>query len=166
MRKAIGYGTGFVIFAALSVWLSGFIPHGIEPGMKTQAQQIGLHLASATCPSAVTVTTTGPTVVASSGGISTAPGQTVRVLAVANVTMASGTSGFTMSLRRGASATGVALVTPTTISPTANATQSLAIGGEDTPGEVTGQQYNLTVSPTGAAGAGSVVSCELSVAGY
>lgn len=125
------------------------------------AQVPGLKAASATCPAAVPVTTTGPTVVASTGGISPLPGQVVRVMATAIIQWATGTSAAQVKIVRGVSASGTALVTPTTVSPTAGSTLPLSYGAEDSPAESVGLQYSLVISPTGAAAAGSVTSCEI-----
>lgn len=131
------------------------------------AQIPPLHLASATCPAAgVTLTTTTEGSAVTSGGISTSPGQTVRVLGTAIITTGTGTTTVTLRIRRGSGIAGTNVGTPTAATVTAGNTVTLTFGGEDSPGEVAGQQYSLTAQQAGATANGTVASCELWVQAY
>ena len=153
------------VWSAVIIIAAVAIAAGMRPDAVAQVPP--LHLVSATCPSAgVTLTTTTEGSAVTSGGISTSPGQTVRVFGTAIITTGAGTTTVTLRIRRGSGIAGTSVGVPTAATVTAGNTVALSFGGEDSPGEVAGQQYSLTAQQAGATANGTVASCELWVQAY
>lgn len=110
----------------------------------------------------VILPTTTETVIATTAGLSTpGPGMTVRLLGTSHLTLGAGATGITMRIRRGVDTTGVVVGTADTLAEAASTTVQADVGGEDTPGEVAGQQYVMTAQQVAAAANGSALSGEL-----
>lgn len=111
-----------------------------------------------------TITTTTETVAATVAGVSTPkPGVKVTLTATVQVTAGTGTTALTPRIRRGTDATGTLLGegNPIQGGVAAGSTSTLTIQVEDTPGEVAGQSYVVTVAQTGASGNGTIVQADL-----
>lgn len=110
------------------------------------------------------ITTTVETVVATLSGVSTPRSGVKVVLAgMCQVTSGGSTTALTPRIRRGTDATGVLVGegNPLPLATAAGSTEELAIQCEDTPGEVAGQSYVLTVQQTGAIANGSAIYADI-----
>lgn len=117
-----------------------------------------------TVTSAVTVTTTSETIVATSLAFSTrGPNEQVSIKGWVQMTLGTNTTGLTLRIRRGTTTSGtlVGVATPETV--IAGNTGDFDINVVDTPGDVAGQQYVMTVQQTGASANGSVPQASLSI---
>ena len=104
-----------------------------------------------------TITTTAETIVATLPALNLAIDyEMVLLFWYAVLTTGAGTTALTARLRRGSTATGTAVNTPTAIAASASTAVNLAGSYIDTPGIVASQQYVLTLQATGASGNATV----------
>lgn len=107
-----------------------------------------------------TVTTTTETVAVTVPGVSTPkPGVRVQVKGTLQVTTGGSTTGLTIRVRRGTAITDtlVGEANVTQVAAAAGSTEELTIMCEDTPGDVAGQSYVVTIQQTAAAANGSIL---------
>jgi hypothetical protein len=98
------------------------------------------------------------TVICTLPAMAIVPNQAVDFWGMADITLAAGTTGNTVNIRRGTGTTGTVVATVGPIAVTASTRILFAILGTDTQaGEEAGQQYVLTVT-LAAAAAGSTVN--------
>src|SRR5579859_7563589 len=108
-----------------------------------------------------TLTTTSETIVLSLPAISTnGPGDTVSIQGKFDITFGTGATGVIVRVRRGSTVSGTLIGDANTISATAANTNDLPFAVEDTPGEVAGQVYVVTVQQVAATANGSVLQIE------
>lgn len=106
-----------------------------------------------------TVTTTTETVALSLPAISTpGAGATVHVSGTLSMTYGTGTTAATVRVRRGTDATGTLIGESNAESVTAGNTGELTWDVSDSPGEVAGQVYVVTVQQTSATANGTVLN--------
>lgn len=106
---------------------------------------------------AVTITTTTETVAATTLPISTdGANQTVNLDCSGEVTPGTSTTALVIKVRRGTGITGTQVGTTQTLTVTAPNKTGFSVQVADTPGEVAGQQYVVTVTQTGAAANGTI----------
>lgn len=104
-----------------------------------------------------TVTTTTETVILTFPAISTPnAGSQVTIQADMDITWGTGTTTGRFRIRRGTGITGTIVADTGALSYTAGSTYDSSITGEDTPGEVAGQAYVVTVQAAGASGNSTV----------
>lgn len=110
------------------------------------------------------IVTVAETVVATLSGIST-PRNGVKVVlsGSAQVTTGGSTTALTPRIRRGTAITDpvVGEGNAQQVAAAAGSTETVTYDTEDTPGEVAGQSYVLTVQQTGAAANGSCIYADL-----
>lgn len=80
-----------------------------------------------------------------------------------NVTAGTGTTAVVLRIRRGNGITGTVVGVADTDTLAAGSSESFPLQGVDTPGDVAGQVYSLTVQQTGATANGTVNSAASSV---
>ena len=106
--------------------------------------------------SAVTVTTTSETVLATLPGISLTPSQPVDLIASIDFSTGTGVTAVTFKIERGTVAGGTAIAT---VGPIAIAASTRALfclcGVDQQAAEVAGQQYVITATQAGATGNGT-----------
>ena len=111
-------------------------------------------------PATATAVTDGgatETVVLTSAGVSTpGPNATVELHGVVNITTGTGGTAVVVNVRRGATASGTEVGTATTDTSTAGDKYTIPFSIEDTPGDVAGLVYSVTVTETGASADGTV----------
>jgi len=120
-----------------------------------------LTVSSVACTASVTVTTTTETVLCTTAGITASTGQVIRLIALTDFTSGTGTTSLTVRFRRGATATGTLVGPQDAVQTTAGNTIARSAEAEDTPGEVSGQQYVLTVQQTAATANGTGLFTEI-----
>lgn len=104
----------------------------------------------------VAVTLQVETVILTIPGVTTRDkSEQVSLTATALVTAGAGTTAITARLRRGADATGVLVGEGNAQTAAAGNTVGVTIDAVDTPGEVAGQSYVLTLQQTAATGNGT-----------
>jgi hypothetical protein len=114
--------------------------------------------------SAQPVTTTTETVVLTLPAVSTnGPGDTVSIQGIVDMTYGTGTTAVTVRVRRGTGITGTLVGTADPWNVTAGNTSEQTFAVEDTPGEVAGQAYVVTVQQTAATANGSVLHAEAEI---
>lgn len=116
---------------------------------------------SAPCTASVTITTTTETVLCTLVVQTVNPGQFVRLVGSAQVTLGTGATALTLRWRRGATTAGTLVGPANAIQGTAGNTVQLAHEVEDTPGEVSAQSYVLTAQQTAATANGTGLFSEL-----
>lgn len=105
----------------------------------------------------VALSTTTETAVLTLSGVSLdGPSQSVLVFGYAAVTTGAGTTSLTFRVRRGTGVTGTVVGEPATVKAGASESVSGAISVIDSPGEVAGQAYTLTVQQVAATANGTV----------
>lgn len=110
------------------------------------------------------IVTTAETVLATVGKIDTpGPGMRVDLHGLVQLLVGTGTTGVTLRIRRGTDATGTLIgeANAETAGFTAGSTTAFVIDVVDTPGELAGASYVLTVVQTGASGNGTASQAEL-----
>lgn len=110
-----------------------------------------------------TITTTTETIIATISGVNTPrAGCKVHLVGFAQITTGTATTALTFRVRRGSTITDtvVAEANAEQIEAAAGSTEGHAVAFEDTPGEVAGQTYVLTVQQTAATGDGTAVFAE------
>ena len=106
---------------------------------------------------AVTITTTTEKVAATTLPLTTdGANQTVNIDASGEVTTGTGTTSIQIRVRRGTGITGTQVGVTQTITTTAGNLYPFSIQVADTPGEVDGQQYVVTVQQVAATGNGTI----------
>ncbi len=122
-----------------------------------------LNMGTVTNTGATILVLTTETVLATLGGLTTSfAGQTFRFFGVAIFnTTGVGTTGITMRIRRGTGITGALAGVAIVITAAAGAAPVITHAAEDSPGEVTGQQYVLTAQQQGSTANGTVSFAEL-----
>lgn len=85
------------------------------------------------------------------------PGARVKLMGDAQVTAGTATTAVTPRWRRGTDATGTLVGEGNPITLAATNTGQVAFNATDTPGEIAGQSYVLTVQQTAATGNGSAL---------
>lgn len=114
---------------------------------------------SATATADTTITTTTETIAATITGLSTPrAGCKVQLTGTAQVTTGGSTTALTLRWRRGSTITDTVVgeANATQIDAAAGSTSDETLICEDTPGDVAGQTYVLTVQQTGAAANGAI----------
>lgn len=107
----------------------------------------------------VALVTTAETVVLTIPGVTTRDkSEQVTLLATSVVTAGVGATALTPRLRRGVDATGTLIGEGNAQTAAAGSTYAVAIDGVDTPGEVAGQSYVLTVQQAAATGNGTALA--------
>lgn len=144
------------LLVMLLVWSSALMP--VRP-----AAAAPFYAASIACTTSVTVTTTTETILCTSPGISTNPGQVVRIVALTDFTSGGSTTALTVRIRRGSVVTGTLVGPQDAVQTTAGNTIARSAQAEDSPGEVSGQQYVLTIQQTGAVANGTGLFSEILV---
>lgn len=91
------------------------------------------------------------------GGVSVPAGSVVILEAFAALTTGAGTTAVTARLRRGATTGGTLVGQAASVQVGAALPTSLGLQVGDTPGEVAGQSYCLTLQQTGGTGNGSAL---------
>lgn len=110
------------------------------------------------------VTTTTETIALTTAAISTpGPGTNVSIQGIIEMTYGTGTTAVTVRVRRGTTITGTLVGEGNAYTVAAGNTSEQTFSVEDTPGEVAGQAYVVTVQQTGATANGTVVSAEAEV---
>jgi len=113
------------------------------------------------------ITTTTELAVGTSPGLSSDyPGRTFRITAALKVTTGLGATGLIIRVRRGSGTGGALVGDATTVTAAASTTYDVAHEVEDSPGDVAGQQYTVTVQQVGATGNGTMVAGEAIVLMY
>jgi len=130
------------------------------------AQVPSFYFGSQACSFGTSVPTGTETTLVTSAPLSTQGPRAIYLHGQAVLTAGTGTTAFTLRIRRGSGTGGANVITPTAISATAGGTADYDFTVIDTPGEVAGQQYTLTVQPTGASAAGTAQTCTLQYAAY
>lgn len=105
----------------------------------------------------VNVVTTAETVALVTPPVSTTfAGDSIDIEGMVDLTAGTGTTAVTLRIRRGNGITGtvVGVAEPDTLA--AGNSAALQFQGVDTPGDVAGQVYSLTVQQTGATGNGTI----------
>lgn len=156
MRRYLGYAGVLLAFVLV-------INYALPLILQAWAQLPAFSFQSATCPYSTSITSTGETALATTPGLTTAGARTVSIQGQAIIQAPTGTSTLALKIRRGSGTTGANVITPTLVSATANAIAGYSFAWDDSPGEVAGQQYTLTVSPTGAGGAGTAFTCQITI---
>lgn len=116
---------------------------------------------SVACTSAVTITTTTETVLCTLPGVTTSPGEVIRLVALADITSGTGTTAITVRFHRGLTVGGTLVGPQDAVQTTAGNTIARSAEAEDSPGEVVGLPYVLTAQQTAATGNGSGLFSEL-----
>lgn len=110
----------------------------------------------------VVVTTTAETVAATVQGISTeAGGDTVQLEGQLEVTVGTAGTSVVLKIERGSAAGSTLVIADTAVNVAAGNTVNLSINGSDSPGEVAGQSYILTVTVGAATGNSTVTQAQL-----
>ncbi len=123
---------------------------------------IPLAAASVTVTAAVAVVAATETIIATLPAISPPMlSPTIRLFGVLRMTTAALTTAVTLRIRRGTAITGVLVGTADAVIEAASTLINMTTAGEDSPGEVAGQQYVLTAQATGPAANGSATFAEL-----
>lgn len=105
----------------------------------------------------VPIVTTAETVALVTSRVSTTyESDPINIEGMVNVTGGTGTTACVIRIRRGNGTTGTVVRAADTDSIAAGNTESFPIQGVDTPGDVAGQVYSLTVQQTAATGNGTV----------
>lgn len=108
------------------------------------------------------ITTTTELSIATTAGMSPDnPGRVFRITGAVKITTGVGTTGLIARVRRGSGIAGALVGDATTVTAAAATTYDLAVDVEDSPGEVAGQQYSLTVQQVAATANGTAVAGEL-----
>lgn len=111
---------------------------------------------------AVTVVTTTETEAVQLDGVAASqPDGRVVLRGWMQFTTGAGTTAVTLRIRRGTDTTGTLVGEANAITAAASAVREMAIEVPDTPGEVAGQSYVLTVQQTAATGNGTVEQSSL-----
>lgn len=109
-----------------------------------------------------TVTTTTETVVATSLPVSTrGASEQVTITGWVDFTSGTGATALTLRVRRGTGITGTLVSNANAQTVTAGNTLDYDLVVVDTPGEVAGQQYVLTVQQTAATGNGTALAASI-----
>jgi hypothetical protein len=112
-----------------------------------------------------TVVTTAETIVATTPAISTpSPDTPVTISGVLSMTYGTGTTAVTVQVRRGTTVSGTLVGEANAWNVTAGNTSEQTFSVKDTPGDVAGQSYVITVTQTGATANGTVQFTEATVA--
>lgn len=107
----------------------------------------------------VTLVTTAETVALVTPPVSTTySSDSIDIEGKVNVTAGTGTTACVIRCRRGNGVTGTVVGVAETDTLAAGSSESFPIQCVDTPGDVAGQVYSLTISQTGATGNGTVNS--------
>ncbi len=123
---------------------------------------IPLAAQSVTMTAAVAVVAATETIIATLPGITVASAAPlIRLFGVLRMTTAALTTAVTLRIRRGTAITGALVGTADAVVEAASTLINLSTAGEDSPGEVAGQQYVLTAQATGPAANGSATFAEL-----
>lgn len=86
------------------------------------------------------------------------PGQTVDLDGIVTLTTGTGTTGVTVRIRRGSGITGTVVQSSGVLAivGAVGAVSDYGVQGTDTPGDVVGQQYTITIQQAAATANGSV----------
>lgn len=104
-----------------------------------------------------TITTTTETQGVTVGGVSTARGgQTITLMGTVVVDSGTGTTAVTPRIRRGSDQSGTVVHDAVAQETTAGNAETWFIQAVDAPGDVAGQEYELTVEQTGATADGTI----------
>lgn len=107
----------------------------------------------------VTLVTTAETVVLTIPQVTTRDrSELVTLMAFAVVTLGVGATALTMRIRRGTDITGTLVGEGNPVTGAAGNTVGLALGGVDSPGDVSGQSYVVTVQQTAATANGTALA--------
>lgn len=107
----------------------------------------------------VNIVTTTETVALVTPPVSTTYGSdAIEIEGKLNVTAGTGTTACVLRIRRGNGITGTIVGVAETDTLAAGSSESFPLEGVDTPGDVAGQVYSLTVQQTAATGNGTVNS--------
>lgn len=112
--------------------------------------------------------TTAETVIATVSGVSTyRPGETLRIVATASITLGTATTALTFRVRRDSlTGTVVNQADPVQIETAAASTEDHTITCEDNlSGEIANATYVLTVQQTAASANGSCLNADMSITG-
>jgi hypothetical protein len=125
-----------------------------------------VNVATVAATGSQTITTTTETVVATLSGLNTGIAQSrVAITGIVNITVGTGGTSVTLRVRRAAvSGTVVGVAISHTV--TAGSTYSLAVQALDSPGEVAGATYVVTVAVTAATGNSTVNYAHLEATVY
>lgn len=106
------------------------------------------------------VVTTAETVAATTRGISTGfAGQNIFVQGGFQITTGAGITSLVIKIERGSTAGGTAIYTSTGLAVSASSGYVFTVAATDTiTGDVTGQQYVITVTQNGATGNGTIIN--------
>ncbi|SRR5579864_1090413 len=146
--------------------LAAFVLVGASIPQRSTAQVPSFYFGAQACSFQTSVVTTTETALATSIPLSTQGARSIYLHGQAVITAGTGATAFTLHIRRGSGTGGADVTTPTQVSATAGSQASYDFTVIDTPGEVAGQQYTLTVKPIGASGNSTVQTCTLQYAAY
>jgi hypothetical protein len=125
-----------------------------------------VNVATVAATGSQTITTTTETVVATLGGLNTAPSQSrVAMTGIVNITVGTGGTSVTLRVRR-ASVSGTVVGVAMSHTVAAGSNYSLAVQALDSPGEVAGATYVVTVAVTAATGNSTVNYAHLEATTY
>jgi hypothetical protein len=141
--------------AVILIITAGLLAGLVAPAAAT------LTVTSTPCTTSVTVTTTTETVLCTLSGLSASNGQVIRLIATSQFTSGTSTTALTFRIRRGTGITGTVVGPAAALTTTATNVVQVTHVVEDSPGEVSGQQYVLTVQQTAAAANGSGTFAEI-----
>ena len=85
----------------------------------------------------------------------------IRLFATIRMATAALTTAVTLRIRRGTTTAGPVVGTSDAVTESASVNINMTTGGEDSPGDVAGVQYILTIQATGPAANGSCTFAEL-----